>query len=99
MTVLVADTAGDQVFDLVPEWDYVDGGHLSAPADDIAAGWFAMAYAVEVGAVPQSGGGVVGGGDALGHGGADVLDEVGGGARSSCSTCGDRGPYSQYYLK
>lgn len=25
--VLIADTAGDQVFDLVPEWDHVDGGH------------------------------------------------------------------------
>jgi hypothetical protein len=45
MTVLVADTAGNQVFNLVPEWDYVDGGHLSAPPDDIAAGWFAVAYA------------------------------------------------------
>ncbi|MGB6164557.1 MAG: hypothetical protein WCF33_06385 [Pseudonocardiaceae bacterium] len=45
--VFVTNTAGDQVLDLVPEWDYVDGGHLLAPADDFAAEWFAAAYAVE----------------------------------------------------
>jgi hypothetical protein len=50
VSVFVTNTAGDQVLDLVPEWDYVDGGHLLAPADDFAAGWFAVAYAVEVGA-------------------------------------------------
>jgi hypothetical protein len=26
--VFVTNTAGDQVLDLVPEWDYVDGGHF-----------------------------------------------------------------------
>jgi hypothetical protein len=76
--VFATNTAGDQVLDLVPEWDYVDGGHLSAPADDFAAGWFAVAYAVEVRAGPSSGGFVVGGGgDPLGHGGVPVFDEVG----------------------
>lgn len=26
--VFITNTAGDQVLDLVPEWDYVDGGHF-----------------------------------------------------------------------
>ena len=30
--VFVKDTAGDQVLDLVPEWDHVDGGHLLVSA-------------------------------------------------------------------
>ena len=36
--VFATNTAGDQVLDLVPEWDYVDGGHLSVPADDLPRG-------------------------------------------------------------
>jgi hypothetical protein len=36
--VFVTNTAGDQVLDLVPEWDYVDGRHLLAPADDFPRG-------------------------------------------------------------
>lgn len=72
--VFATNTAGDQVLDLIPEWDYVDGGHLSVPADDFAAGWFAVAYAVEVRAGPSSGGFMVGGGgDPLGHGGVRCL--------------------------
>jgi hypothetical protein len=52
--VFVTNTAGDQVPDLVPEWDYMDGGHLSALADDFAVRWLAVAYTVEVGAGPGS---------------------------------------------
>ena len=37
--VFATNTARDQVLDLVPERDYMDGGHLLAPADDFAAGW------------------------------------------------------------
>ena len=50
--VFATNTARDQVLDLVPERDHMDGGHLLAPADDFATGWFAVAHAVEVPARP-----------------------------------------------
>lgn len=31
VAVLVADAARDQVFDLVPEWDHMDGVHVFSP--------------------------------------------------------------------